>query len=120
MIAEQWRRVRQRAIWSWKGFAHVWTTEASLHQWTVSWSISVVVAFLLPLSAGERGLVIFGGFVVFALECLNTAIERVVDDVSEEWRDKAGQAKDAGSAAVALAGVGLGLAWVCILVGLLV
>ncbi len=120
MIGEQWRRVRQRAIWSWNGAAHVWRTENSLRQWVVAFAVSMVVAFVLPLTAGERGLVIFGGFIVFAMECLNTAIERVVDDISEEWRDKAGQAKDAGSAAVALVGTGLGLGWACILIGLVV
>ncbi len=110
--------MKQRAIWSWQGAVHVWRTEGSLTQWIVAFAISLVLAFVLPLSAGERGLAIFGGFVVLAMECLNTAIERVVDDVSEEWRDRAGQAKDAGSAAVAMTGVGLGLAWVCILVGM--
>ncbi len=65
-------------------------------------------------------MLLFGGFVVLALECLNTAIERVVDDVSDEWRDKARQAKDAGSAAVALAGFGVGVAWVAVIIGLIV
>lgn len=118
MFGKEMARVRQRAVWSWNGFAHVVRTERSLMQWIVAFAVSLVVAFVLPLSAGERGLVIFGGFVVFAMECLNTAVERVVDDISDEWRDKAGQAKDAASAAVALTGMGLGLAWVCILVGL--
>jgi diacylglycerol kinase (ATP) len=52
---------------------------------------------------------------VLALECLNTAVERVVDDVSETRRPRAKQAKDAGSAAVALAGVAVGVAWLAAL-----
>jgi diacylglycerol kinase (ATP) len=52
-----------------------------------------------------------GGVLVLALECLNTAIERVVDDVSEARRPRAKQAKDSGSAAVALGGIAVGVAW---------
>ncbi len=45
--------------------------------------------------------------------------ERVVDDISEVRRPRAKHAKDAGSAAVALAGIALGVAWICTLVRLL-
>lgn len=118
LVVRHWRRVRQRAMWSWDGFAHVWRTEGSLHQWIVANLLSVALALLLPLTAGERALVLMGGIIVLAMECLNTAIERVVDDISTEHRDRARQAKDAGSAAVAVAAVGVGIAWVCIIAGL--
>jgi diacylglycerol kinase (ATP) len=39
-----------------------------------------------------------------------SAIERVVDDVSTDTRDRARQAKDTGSAAVAVAAIGVGVA----------
>lgn len=118
-----WReveRIRMRAVWSWEGFVHVLRTEASLHQWIWLNVGSAVLAFLLPLTAGERALILMGGIMVLAAECLNTAIERVVDDISEARRERAKQAKDAGSAAVAVMGVAVGVAWVCILVGLAV
>ena len=79
-----------------------------------------VLAFVLPLSAGERGMLLMGGVMVLAAECMNTAIERVVDDVGVEHRDLARQAKDCGSAAVAVTGVAVGIAWICVIVGLLV
>lgn len=118
-----WRqveRIRMRAIWSWEGFVHVLRTEGSLHQWLWLNAGSAVLALVLPLTAGERALILMGGIMVLAAECLNTAIERVVDDVSEARRPRAKQAKDAGSAAVAVTGVAVGVAWVCILVGLAV
>ena len=55
---------------------------------------------------------------VLAAECLNTAIDRVVDDISTEIRDAARHAKDCGSAAVAVTAVAVGVAWVVILIGL--
>jgi diacylglycerol kinase (ATP) len=119
MLLEQLNRVRLRAIWSWQGFIHVWQTEGSLSQWIIMNVGSALLAFALPLSASERGMILMGGIMVLAAECMNTAIERVVDDISEEKRDRAKQAKDAGSAAVAVTAVAVGVAWVCVICGLI-
>jgi len=116
---QQVMRVRQRAIWSWEGFAHVWKTEHSLTQWVVLNVVFGALALVLPLTAGERGMLLMGGIIVLAAECMNTAIERIVDDISTEKRDAAKQAKDCGSAAVAVTAIGVGVAWVCVIVRLL-
>ena len=115
MLAKQLYRVRMRAIWSWQGFVHVWRTEGSLSQWLIANAVSAVLAFVLPLSGAERGMVLMGGIMILAAECMNTAIERVVDDISQEKRDRAQQAKDAGSAAVAVTAIAVGVAWVCVI-----
>ena len=116
---QQVMRVKQRAIWSWDGFVHVWKTEGSLMQWVVLNVIFGVLALVLPLTAGERGMLLMGGIIVLAAECMNTAIERVVDDISTDKRDAAKQAKDCGSAAVAVAAIGVGVSWVCVIARLL-
>ncbi|WP_394179341.1 diacylglycerol kinase [Yoonia maritima] len=116
---QQVMRVRQRAIWSWEGFAHVWKTEGSLAQWIVANIVFGILALVLPLTAGERGMLLMGGIIVLAAECMNTAIERIVDDISTEKRDAAKQAKDCGSAAVAVTAIGVGVAWVCVIARLL-
>ena len=54
-----------------------------------------------------------------ASECLNTAIERIVDDISIKKRPAAKHAKDAGSAAVAITAIATGVAWLVIIVDLL-
>ena len=54
-----------------------------------------------------------------AAECMNTAIERVVDDISADQRPAAKHAKDAGSAAVAITAIATGVAWVVIIFDLL-
>jgi diacylglycerol kinase (ATP) len=114
-IMRQLGRIRDRAQRSWEGVVHVLRTEGSLHQWLWANAASASLAVLLPLSPGERAAILMGGVLVLALECLNTAVERVVDDVSESRRPRAKQAKDAGSAAVALGGVAVGVAWVAAL-----
>lgn len=116
---QQIMRVRQRAIWSWDGFVHVLRTEGSLMQWIVANAVMAVLAFVLPLSGVERGMLLMGGIFVLAVECVNTAIERVVDDIGLERRDAAKQAKDAGSAAVAVTAVAVGVAWVGVIAGLI-
>jgi len=117
-----WRqilRVRQRAIWSWDGFAHVYETEGSLKQWLAANAAFAALAFALPLSAGERGMLLMGGIIVLAAECMNTAIERVVDDIGTDQRDAAKYAKDCGSAAVAVTAVAVGVAWASVIVGVI-
>lgn len=114
----QLRRIWQRAIWSWDGFYHVLRTEGSLMQWLVANTVFAILAFILPLDWSTRGLLLMGGVMVLAAECFNTAIERVVDDISTEIRDAAKYAKDCGSAGVAVTAIAVGVCWVCVLVGL--
>ena len=117
-IVTQITRVRDRAVWSWQGFAHVFRTEGSLSQWLVANAVFAVLAFVLPLGAAERGMLLMGGVMILAAECMNTAIERVVDDIGTDKRDLARQAKDCGSAAVAVTAVAVGIGWICVLIGL--
>jgi diacylglycerol kinase (ATP) len=106
-------------VWSWKGFAHVYQSEHSLKQWLVGNAFFAILAFILPLDAAIRGMLLMGGVFVLAMECVNTAIERAVDDISLETRDLAKQAKDCGSAAVAVTAIGVGIGWTAALVGLM-
>jgi diacylglycerol kinase (ATP) len=54
---------------------------------------------------------------VLVMELVNTAIEETVDYISTAHDPRAGRAKDAGSAAVAVAAIAGGVAWVVVLVG---
>lgn len=112
---EQIARIKLRAVWSWNGFVHVYRTEGSLSQWLVANAVFGLLALLLPLTGAERAVVLMGGIIVLAVECLNTAVERVVDDISTDRRVLAQQAKDAASAGVAITGIAVGVAWLCVL-----
>ena len=79
----------------------------------------MITAIALPISVSERSLLIMGGIFILAMECMNTAIERVVDDISKDKRDLAKQAKDTASAAAALSAIGVGSAWIVVIVGML-
>ena len=115
-IEREWSRLRNRSIWSFNGWRNVWHNEPSLKQWILANLISTSLAIYLPLSAAETALLIMGGILVLAAECMNTAIERAVDDIGLNRRELAKQAKDAGSAAVAVTALSVGAAWVTILI----
>lgn len=109
-------RLGQTSTYSWQGFRAAWRSEKSVRQWAVAQVLSVGLAFVLDLTAGERALIVALGFIVLAAELFNTAIEAIVDLASPERHPLAGKAKDCGSAAVALTGLGAGLAWAVILI----
>lgn len=117
MIAEQLKRIWDRAKWSWDGWVMIWREEASLKQWIVANAISVTLAMVLDLSAAERALIVAMGILVLAAECFNTAIERCIDYLSPAHHPMAKAAKDAGSAGVAITAIAAGAAWVIIQIG---
>ena len=115
MIAYFFKRLRMRIIWSLAGWRDAWVNEHSFRTWVWANGISGAFAFLLPLSMGERALILSLGVLVLAAELLNTAIERVVDLACPDQNELAKRAKDAGSAGVAVTSLAAGLAWVVVL-----
>lgn len=103
--------------WSRDGWAAAWTREKSLRQWTLANALSAAGAMVIDLTGAERAVILGLGILILAAELFNTAIEEVVDDISQERRERARRAKDCGSAAVALVAIAAGVAWVCVLVG---
>jgi diacylglycerol kinase (ATP) len=111
------RRLANTCIWSWAGWRAAWATEKTLRQWTLANAASAALAFALDLTPGERAVILGLGLVILAAELMNTAIEEVVDYISDQRDPRAAKAKDCGSAAVALAAIAAGLAWLVILLG---
>jgi diacylglycerol kinase (ATP) len=116
-LKDELRRLQNTARWSWQGWASAWVREKSLRQWAIVNLGSAALAFMLDLTAGERALILALGLMVLVMELVNTAIEETVDYISEAHDPRAGRAKDAGSAAVAVAAIAGGVAWVVILLG---
>ena len=112
-------KIRNRAVWSWNGFRHVAKTEGSLWQWIIANIISASLTFFLPITHTQQAMILAGGILILAAECLNTAIERIVDDISNKKRPAAEHAKDAGSAAVAVTAIATGVVWLVTIFDLL-
>ncbi|AGT11269.1 diacylglycerol kinase [Paracoccus aminophilus] len=114
-LKQEIARVGRTASWSWTGFRATWVNEKSLRQWGVINLISAFFVFYLPLSGGERAVLLALGLLILVVELINTAIEETVDFISLERDPRAGRAKDAASAAVAVTAIAGGLAWLVIL-----
>lgn len=111
------RRIGWTVIWSWRGWCAAWATEKTLRQWTLVNGLSAGAAFWLPLTNGERALILALGLLILACELLNTAIEEVVDCILPQQDARAAKAKDCASAGVALAALAGAVAWCVVLWG---
>ena len=110
-----WRRIISAFRYSMEGLRTAWRIEHAFRQEALLFAVAVVFAFLLPVMAWER-LVLIGVFVlVLIVELLNSAIEAVVDRVSLERNPLSRNAKDFGSAAVLLTLLLAGATWAVIL-----
>lgn len=116
-VAAECRRIGWTTVWSWRGWTAAWATERSLRQWSIANLVSASLALALPLTIGERALILALGILVLAAELFNTAIEEVVDFMIREQHPSAAKAKDCGSAGVALAALAAGVAWVIVMWG---
>lgn len=114
-LRNEGRRFANTVIWSLSGWRAAWSSEKSLRQWTLVNIVSAALALALPLSMGERALILALGVLVLAAELFNTAIEEVVDYISTEDSPHARKAKDCGSAGVALAALAAGVAWLVVI-----
>ena len=119
VILRELIKIRNRAVWSWNGYRHVAKTEGSLWQWIIANIISAALTFFLPMTFTQQAMILAGGILIIAAECLNTSIERIVDDISIRQRPAAKYAKDAGSAAVAITAIATGVVWLVIIFDLL-
>lgn len=116
-LGAQMRRIGWTCVWSWRGWTAAWASEPALRQWTLANVLSAAAALWLPISPGERALILALGVLLLAAELMNTAIESVVNLVSPEVHPLAAKAKDCGSACVALAALAAGIAWIVVLWG---
>lgn len=93
------------------GLRHACRHEAAFRQELLACAVLVPVAASLPLGGVERLLLVLSMLVVVLVELLNSAIESAVDRISLDRHPLAGQAKDMGSAAVAVALLMSALCW---------
>ena len=119
LIAREYKRLKDRCVWSWAGFRHTYVSEPSFRSWVYANVLSIGLTFALPITPAQQLIIVVLGILVLVAELLNTSIERLTDLVTQEHHELAGQAKDAGSAAVAVTAIAAGVAWGFALVGLM-
>lgn len=99
-----------------KGIRSAFKHEPAFRQEIIALSILFPIALICDVTNVEQILLIGSLLLVIALELINSAIESVVDRVSEELHELSGRAKDMGSASVFVAIILAVFVWVSILV----
>jgi diacylglycerol kinase (ATP) len=104
-------RLLRATINTWHGLLAAARSEEAFRQELIALVLAIPLAFLLADAAWKRLALI--GVVVFVLvvELLNTAIEKLADRVNLAIDPQIGRVKDMGSAAVGLALLIAGAAW---------
>ena len=110
-------RVVKAGQYSWQGLRAAYRHEEAFRQEIWLCIILIPLGIWLGQSGVERALLIGSVILLPLVEMLNSAIEAVVDRISDEQHELSGRAKDMGSAAVAIT-IGLMVAvWVLVLLG---
>ena len=109
------KRVIRATGFSIQGLQLAWKHEAAFRQELLLAAIMLPIALLVEVTTVERVLLILGLFLVLIVELLNSAIEAVVDRISDELHPLSGRAKDIASAAVFMSLAFCGLTWALIL-----
>jgi diacylglycerol kinase (ATP) len=108
-------RIINATGYTWRGLRAAYQNEAAFRQ--ECWLILLLIpaAFYVPSSLSDTAILIASLLFILLVELVNSAIEAVVDRISDEHHVLSGRAKDMGSAAVFVAFVIAGLIWYAVL-----
>lgn len=109
-------RVINAAGYSWLGLQAAFKHEAAFRQELLLVLLLTPLALWLGSDGVDYALLIGSLLLVLIVELLNSAVEAVVDRISDEHHELAGRAKDIGSAAVFVALANAALVWLFVLV----
>jgi diacylglycerol kinase (ATP) len=109
------KRVIDAAGYSMRGLSAAFKNEAAFRQELALAVILAPVAFYVGQSNIERTILIASLLLVLIVELLNSAIEAVVDRISDEHHELSGRAKDIGSAAVFVSLANVVVVWTMVI-----
>lgn len=89
-----------------RGVAYVVSTQRNVKIYGIVIAVALILGIVLRIDAQSWLAVVFCIVLVLAAECINTAIESVVDLVSPEYADLAKLAKDCAAGAVFVCAAG--------------
>ncbi|MBA2869851.1 diacylglycerol kinase [Anoxybacillus calidus] len=97
---KEWKRLLKRFSFAWEGIVFTFKNEKNMKIHCVAALFVCMAAWMFDLSKTEWLLILITIGVVFSLEMVNTAIERVVDLITPEFHPLAKIAKDVAAGAV--------------------
>ena len=109
-------RIFKATIWSLQGLRAAWLHESSFRLEVYLFVILAPLGWWLGENGVERALLIGSMLLVLSIELLNSAIEAVIERFGDEHHERAGRAKDMGSAAVFVLMLNVLMVWGLLLV----
>ena len=106
----------RNGIYALEGFIDIVKNERSFQWQLVMLAILGTIAWILPVSFTHSAILFMSIFIPVLAEVANSAIERVVDLVTDEYHIMAKRAKDVGATLVILSLMVMGLIWIFVLV----
>ena len=110
------KRIINASGYSWKGLKAAWKHEVAFRQELILALVAIPLAFYLAENKYELLWLISPLFLLIIAELINSAIEAVVDRISDEYHELSGRAKDIGSAIVFVSLVLSVVVWLVVLV----
>ena len=104
-------RILNACKYSYDGFISAFKSEEALRQDVFVFVIFTIIALFLPICFFKQAILISSLLFIIFAELTNTAIEVVIDRISEEYHELSKKAKDIGSCLVLLSFINAILIW---------
>jgi len=98
-----------------EGFVDIVKNETSFKWQLLMLLVLGITAWVLPVSFGYSSILFLSLFIPILAEVANSALERVVDLVTQDYHILAKQAKDAGATLVLLSLIVMAMIWASVL-----
>ncbi len=98
-----------------EGLVDAFKTEEAFRQEVLLACVLIPVSFFITATVAEHALLVASVLFVLFVELLNTAVETVVERISDEIHPLSKRAKDLGSAAVLISFINLVAVWAIII-----
>ena len=105
----------RNGVYALEGFIDIVKNETSFKWQLLMFFVMGIVAWNLPISFANSSILFISLFIPLLAEVINSAIERVVDLVTQEYHILAKQAKDVGATIVLLSLIVTTLIWLSVL-----
>ena len=99
-----------------EGLIDITKNETSFKWQILLFVLGNILAWVLPVSFGYSAILSISLFIPLLAEIINSAIERVVDLVTQDYHILAKNAKDAGAAIVLISLIVTALIWIATLI----
>ncbi|KAA9130932.1 diacylglycerol kinase [Marinihelvus fidelis] len=104
-------RIIDATGYSMKGLRATWVSEAAFRQEVLLAVVLLPLSFWLATTPVQWVILVAPLMLMLIVELLNSAVEAVVDRISDAHHELSGRAKDMGSAAVLLSLILLASSW---------